>query len=275
MRGCACRGTAGVAHVSCLVEQAKILVAETEENNLGWNAFNEKWQRWYKCSLCEQQYQGVVYCALGWACHKTYLGRSEREWIRISAITQLGNGLTAAEHHEEALTVREAELSMLRRLNTSQEDMLTAQDNLATSFFACGRHEESVRMKRDIYSSFARINGQENIRTLTAANNYAASLGYLGRFEEAKLALRETLPVARRVLGESHDLTLRMRKIYAHALYSNPRATLDDLREAVARLEEWAPTARRVLGAAHPNVRLVEESLRATRAALRARDTSV
>ena len=29
MRGCACRGTAGFAHVSCLAEQAKILIANT------------------------------------------------------------------------------------------------------------------------------------------------------------------------------------------------------------------------------------------------------
>ena len=36
VRGCACRGTAGFAHVSCLVEQAKILVAEALENNLAW-----------------------------------------------------------------------------------------------------------------------------------------------------------------------------------------------------------------------------------------------
>ena len=34
VRMCACRGTAGFAHVSCLAEQAKILVAEAEENNL-------------------------------------------------------------------------------------------------------------------------------------------------------------------------------------------------------------------------------------------------
>ena len=34
MRGCSCRGTAGFAHVSCLAEQAKILFAEAEENNL-------------------------------------------------------------------------------------------------------------------------------------------------------------------------------------------------------------------------------------------------
>ena len=34
VRMCACRGTAGFAHVSCLAEQAKILVAEAEEDNL-------------------------------------------------------------------------------------------------------------------------------------------------------------------------------------------------------------------------------------------------
>ena len=34
VRGCACCGTAGCAHVSCLVEQAKILCDEAEENNL-------------------------------------------------------------------------------------------------------------------------------------------------------------------------------------------------------------------------------------------------
>ena len=56
MRGCACRGTAGFAHVSCLAEQAKILFAEAEENNLDWKAKNERASRWYACGLCEQHY---------------------------------------------------------------------------------------------------------------------------------------------------------------------------------------------------------------------------
>ena len=78
VRGCACRGTAGFVHVSCLVEQAKILVAEAEENNLGNKMLCEKWTRWHTCSLCEQEYHGVVRCALGWACWKTYLGGQMR-----------------------------------------------------------------------------------------------------------------------------------------------------------------------------------------------------
>ena len=90
MRGCSCRGTAGFAHVSCLAEQAKILVAEAEENNLSLKVLNERWARWSSCSLCEQQYQGVVKCALGWACWKAYLGRPEEDGLRRAAMTQLG-----------------------------------------------------------------------------------------------------------------------------------------------------------------------------------------
>ena len=75
--------------------------------------------------------------------------------------------------------------------------------------------------------------------------------------------------VARRVLGENHNLTLRMRWNYALALYYDPDATLDNLREAVTTLEEIEPTARRVLGGAHPLTTDIERDLQAVRAALR------
>ena len=98
--------------------------------------------------------------------------------------------------------------------------------------------------------------------------------GELRRFEEAKSVLRKTIPVARRVLGEGHDITLRMRKVYARALYGDPGATLDDLREAVTTLEATERTARRVLGGAHPLVAQIGACLRCARAALAARDPS-
>ena len=47
----------------------------------------------------------------------------------------------------------------------------------------------------------------------------------------------KTVPVARRVLGESHELTLRMRLSNAVALYNDPSATLDDLRESMEMFE--------------------------------------
>ena len=72
IRMCACRGTAGLAHVSCLAEQAKILVAEAKENNSGFKVLSERWARWDHCSMCKQEYHGVVRCALD---KKTHLWR--------------------------------------------------------------------------------------------------------------------------------------------------------------------------------------------------------
>ena len=95
----------------------------------------------------------------------------------------------------------------------------------------------------------------------------------LRRFEEAKSLLRKTMPVARRVLGDSHDLTIQMRARCARALYKDPGATLDDLREAVTTLEDTERIARRVFGGAHPFVVGIEGDLRKARAVLRARET--
>jgi tetratricopeptide (TPR) repeat protein len=272
VRMCACRGTAGFVHVSCLAEQAKTLVAEAEENNLV-DKLAERWARWHTCRLCEQGYHGVVACALGWACWKTYVGRPETDAIRLGAMTQLGNGLQRGKNHEDALPVYEAELSMIQRLGASEDSILVVQNNLANTYSELGRLEEALRMRLDVYSGRLRLNGQDYRESLVAAGNVANVLIILKRFEEARSLLRKTIPAARRVLGECDETTLRMRWNYAEALYRNPAATLDDLREAVTTHEETERTARRVFGCSHPLAVNLERDLRQARAALRARES--
>ena len=85
--------------------------------------------------------------------------------------------------------------------------------------------------------------------------------------------MRKTIPVARSVLGDSNANTIRMRSSYAEALYSDPDATLDDLRESVETYEQVARTARRVFGGAHPITEGVGLELLDARAALHARET--
>jgi len=151
--------------------------------------------------------------------------------------------------------------------------MLVVQSNLANTYARLGKKEQALRMRRDIYTGYSKLDGEEASTTLQVANNYAISLCNLQHFEEAKSLLRKTMPVARRVLGNSHDYTLRMRWSHAMALYLDDGATLDNLREAVTTLEDTAKTARRVLGGAYPVTEGVEYSLRDARAALRARET--
>jgi len=115
--------------------------------------------------------------------------------------------------------------------------------------------------------------GIENEETLRAANNYAVSLKRHKRLEEAKSLLRKTISVTRRVLGEGDALTLKMRWIYAEALYKDTGATLDDLRESVTTLGDLERTTRRVFGGAHPIAAGIKVCLQEARAALRARET--
>jgi len=274
VRGCSCRGTAGFAHVSCLAEEAKILVAEAEENNLGCDALYERLVRWYTCGLCEQAYHGVVRCALGWACWKTYLSRPEADVSRRMAMSALGNGLDAASHHEESLSVREADLAMLRRRGADEDSILVVQANLANDYEKLGHIEKALFIKQDVYSRSLKLLGEEDRETFIAANNYANALIGMQRFEEAKALMRTTVPVARRVSAENDELTLHLRWNYAQSLYLDSSATLDDLREAVETLEDTERTARRVLGGAHPTADCIEKSLRFTRGALHTRETA-
>ena len=270
VRMCACSGTSGFAHVSCLAEQAKILVAEAEENNL---EQQPRWERWHKCGLCKQDYYGIVRTALGWACWKTYLGRPELHWAPTSAMMQLGNGLLGIGQYDDALSVKETELAMMRRLGESAENILTAQGNLAVTYATLERYELALRMKRIVYYGYLRLKGKEHTDTLVSANNYADSLIQLERYRTVMCLLRETLPIARRVLEECDETMLRLRVNYARALCvvsadAVTGTSPDDLREAVTTLEEIEPIARRVFGDDHLFGDQVEHFLRESRGLL-------
>ena len=72
VRGCACRGSLGAAHLSCLTRQA-VLANEDDPSHTGAvEDLDLRMGRWQTCRLCWQSYHGVVACALGWRCWRTY-----------------------------------------------------------------------------------------------------------------------------------------------------------------------------------------------------------
>ena len=154
-----------------------------------------------------------------------------------------------------------------------EDAILGVQSNLASVYREIGRLEDALRLRRDVYSGCLRLHGEEHYNTLLEVNNYALCLVHLRRFEEARSLLRRTIPVARRVLGEGQTLTLKMRCIYAEALYKDVDGTVEDLRaragEAVTTLEEIERIAQRVLGVGHPLTGAIAQDLRTSRAGLR------
>ena len=132
--------------------------------------------------------------------------------------------------------------------------------------------DETLRIRREVYAEWSRSKGEEHRHTIVEASNLANLLYSQGSSEEARSILRKMIPVAQRILGDDR-LTLRMRSVYAVALYSDANATLDNIRETVTSLVETEPTARRVLGAAHPVAEEIRGDLERARALLRARVT--
>ena len=74
-------------------------------------------------------------------------------------------------------------------------------------------------MFQDVISRRLKLDGELHLDYLVNTNNYAALLVNMQRFEEAKALLRKYIPIARSVLSKSHKTMLRMRKLYALALY--------------------------------------------------------
>ena len=70
------------------------------------------------------------------------------------AMTELGNGLFAARHYEDALSVEEAKLSLTLRIGASEGRFLIAQGNLAATLDELGRYEEALSIHRRICGTF-------------------------------------------------------------------------------------------------------------------------
>ena len=260
VRMCACRGTAGFAHVSCLTEQAKLLNDEAEENNKV-----VQWHRWDKCGLCEQRYHGVVHCALGWAAWKTYLGRPEGDQLRVLAMGSLGIGLRSGGRFQEATDVLETALSLIHReIPSDDSTRLVVLNTLASLYTQLGRHEESLAFRRQCYEETKSIQGPCSENTLINASNLGMTLHKQAKFAEAREVVRQPLADARRTFGDDHYVTLILCETTADAIAG--LGGEESLRETIAMYEDLVPRSRRVLGSSHPKTQQRERCLREFRA---------
>ena len=91
-------------------------------------------------------------------------------------MTLLGIGLSTAGHHEDALSVQQADLATLRRIGAQEASILVIEANLAVTYESLGRYEQALQMKRDVYYGEVELYGEEDERTLGGAQNCAAGL---------------------------------------------------------------------------------------------------
>ncbi len=177
-------------------------------------------------------------------------------------MSQLGNGLSAAGHDEDAMAVRETELSNMRRLGKSGENLLAVQSNLAVTYSQLGRSDEALSNFREVYAGDRSLFGNGDGRTLMAANNLVHELQRQNKYAEAVSILREALSEARRALGDDHQMTLMLSSLLSDSLLrAGPSPTVDDVRESIAIGEDNCKRSRRLLGESHPDTRRRQRAL--------------
>ena len=219
---------------------------------------------WDKCRQCKQKYHGVVACALGWACWKTYVGRPETDLPRRLAMTLLGNGLGAVDREDERLGILRAELAMEERIG-DEERVLNVQGNLALCLCRLGYFQETVALRRGVYADMVALHGPESLKAIISANNLGQSLALCRQLDEAREVWRDIIPVAIRTLGPEHLDTLNVRSAYAMCAVANEEINGDssraDLVEAAAIVEDVCCKARRTLGPSHPKTQHFQQAL--------------
>jgi len=177
-----------------------------------------------------------------------------------------GRGPAEVGRDEDALIVREADLSLMRRVGASKADILIAQANLGNTYERLGRYNESLSTAREVYAGFNSIYGNCDTRTLMAASNLVYQLQTQGKHTEAVSTLRKPLSDARRALGDDHDITLSLSALLGDSLVPvGTSPTANDLREAIAMREDLCKRTRRLLGGAHPTTQKRQRALDATR----------
>ena len=264
VRMCACRGTSGFVHLSCLVQQAQI-VNDDELSNEG---AGSKWRRWDECRLCKTAFHGDVSHALGWACWKTYLCRPETDLVRLDALKILAEGMMQSHDYESALHV----FQNLLAINKKSFPHAVPPDGLlgviATCYAHLGQYEKVVDMRRDALETIVDMRGAEDPLSLESTLDLACALGMCAErtgkphlFSEARSLARETLPVAERVLGPEGGTTLRLTENCAQLVFADKSSSQDDRRAAISSMEGVVRTRRRVYGAAHPTTKDAETTL--------------
>ena len=256
VRGCACRGDAGYAHVKCLVRAEAELGRESRDGP-------------GQCPTCRQFYHGVVRLAVAWG-----------EWRAVArcpgdrffhALRELGMALNECGQHGDALVLIRCRLKIQkswwrglegRDLVESQVAFAAEQSNLASILGSLGKKDEACGILRESFSLLKQTIGVEAPDTINATVNLASSLKTSSHFQEARQLLEEMLPLSRKVHGSLDECTIKMAVLLGDVLQAcqmqpdgNMQLSLDTARTVAKLYDEAYASSRRLFGDDHPETR--------------------
>jgi hypothetical protein len=205
--GCACRGSAGLAHVACVVAAAGHDIS-----------------LWTHCPTCNQEFTGDMDVALARARWETVCGRPDDDGERLFVANNLAHSLSeSVGDMEGARRLFEEVLAARRRsLGDMHPDTLASITNLSLQYNEMGDHQAALPLGIEAVDSTRRVLGEEHEHTLVAAACLASVYNGLCRYADALPLHEATLEARRRTLGTSHLETMNSVSGARSSLHPNP-----------------------------------------------------
>jgi hypothetical protein len=169
--GCACRGDAGLAHVECRAEAAAHR-----------STYNDKYDGWFECATCGQDFTGAMQLGLAeaWWSKARRLPKKDEE--RLAAANNLAIALHLhAKYPEAEKMLREVLAVQMRTIDREHENTLATKVNLARSLAHQGKNAEAERIRREVLVVRQRVLGLEHPKTLTSTEEIASILIVQGK----------------------------------------------------------------------------------------------
>ena len=279
VRGCACRGESGIAHLSCLVQMAARVPTHIVAGA------NSKWLR---CGVCEHLFDDKVSHALSWAAWREFV-RPPAEWpeefaeimwkeAQEGAACNLTRSLCMIGRSEEALPIAEMYLESLRErqpddryhpdeqaralvLEAKQANILGAQGMIVRIMVDLGRHEEALELQREVFAGSIELDGLEHKDTIYQGSVLVVALLKVNRVAESQELADELLAAADQILHEDDWVMIWLNSACYRTIYADDAATVEELTAVVTDLDELRQRSQRVFGAGHSTTAKIQGHL--------------
>ena len=259
-QGCGCRGSAGVAHLPCLVEAA---------------AHNP--ETWQSCPTCLHDFSGVLQLGLARAHWQEARGFPPEDEERLAAADRYGGALLAARDYAGALPLLEEVLAVSRQVDGDDDiNTCVSMCNLAALLSDMGRPRRALPLLEEALATQRRTLGGEHTDSVRTAGNLAVLHMDMGELQRSKPLMEQACATWRRVAGAEdvdtltavHNLAM-LNWHMAHgrfvsfddvAGYDGP-CDMVQLLASAQLLREAAEGRRRMLGAGHSQSDLSQRCL--------------
>ena len=256
--GCACRGTAGHAHLSCLLANAQHAADDADGATTDQKSWFVGQKSWSGCPTCKQDYTGPISVGLARARCGLHRGRPEPDINVINVRAHLAVVLMNERKYAEARPLLEDRLvAMRRRFGDEAHATLDCMVQLANCRHQRGGPAAALPLLEEALPACRRTRARSSM--IMCMILLAAVYPLLDKPTAARSTAEEMMELVRDAGAvTAGSITEANQAIGALGVVLG---TVGDVQAGMSLLEEALTNARRGLGEAHPITQRAAQSL--------------